>query len=1033
MGTGIGIARSQTGDRPPDGALANGELAYSFATNKLWIGQTNAAGDAVTNELIGGKFVIDRIETLESIVQGSEETKGLVVENIVASNTGTFAELVLTSGTLNGIAYRQANGLVGFLTGQAGQFLTFASNGTPTFGSSLAGFEVTEVASFAANVVIGGALIANGDIFANNVYVTSNLSVNGDIFLRGDSIQIGDGGDVITLGATVNSSIVPTTTNTYTLGTETKIWKILNTDRVTLYSEPTANTDATTKLYVDTQLTNARTTANVTLLGQGNVLADGAVTTLNSNTSTYDAIDKLNEAMYNIHKGTYVRSVSFSATPTSGGAGTNVTLTLTTIGTANEYDIDWGDGAWSNGFTGTSPSHNYTTNSGSPFTVAVYARNTNGVGEGSNTSITRSDYITIYTADPVPNFTIYNNAVGTIAVTEANTGQAVYLDNTTTNYANTDITGSFAVNWGDSTESSIPSKVDDGGVQGGLLSKTYTTSSGTGSYTVTLYANSHSTADPAIFPLNATKTLKVFDLAIAAPNDITTKDLSWQTASVGTTPALAAGFTAQATGKVAGDPINTNLVRITGSTTLTSTAMPTYFHTTGSVEGHVNGADENAVTVDEQNVDYYNYNASGSLVSASARIYAPQLFETGTKARINIGSSVLTSVGVGVSKAELVTTEGNSEGLYFVYDDMTNAPTIDMTSATLTESGSPSYVYISGVPYYSSGDSFTASGIVVQNLTGQTYLNSSTPMNVTSTTAEGSGLPVATQTKSYTDTLNAADLTSGVPNANLSSVTLKDIPITVSSADAAGYITLTVNNVNGSDTASLPGGIVQCYTGTPTFNEQAIPVADNLGANYTSDGLRISGFSGATPTFNSSYDYYSSDYWNGAETVAGTDEAIVRYDTLKHYTTDLSTGYVPVGPDLATGRTGTQYFRFAFKRSTTSNVRFRLTGKVSGFYIAAPGTAIDSASSINGWLDASIQYAGSGIPGGNTGNGGNGSDGCAITGNDKIVSGTTYSNQAFDLTLGTESLSNAYNNQMLVTIALNSSDYVTAISVEKVT
>jgi hypothetical protein len=110
-----------------------------------------------------------------------------------------------------------------------------------------------------------------------------------------------------------------------------------------------------------------------------------------------------------------------------------------------------------------------------------------------------------------------------------------------------------------------------------------------------------------------------------------------------------------------------------------------------------------------------------------------------------------------------------------------------------------------------------------------------------------------------------------------------------------------------------------------------------------------------------------------------------------------------------------------------------MTGKVSGFYIAAPGTAIDSASGLNGWLDAGIQYAGSGVPGSDTANGGNGSNGCASTGADIIVDGTTYNNQAFDLTLGTENLSNAYNNQMLVTVALNSGDYLTAISVEAVT
>ena len=41
-------------------------------------------------------------------------------------------------------------------------------------------------------------------------------------------------------------------------------------------------------------------------------------------------------------------------------------------------------------------------------------------------------------------------------------------------------------------------------------------------------------------------------------------------------------------------------------------------------------------------------------------------------------------------------------------------------------------------------------------------------------------------------------------------------------------------------------------------------------------------------------------------------------------------------------------------------------------FIAAPGTTIDNASSLNGWLDCGVQYAGAGVPGANTGSGGNG-------------------------------------------------------------
>ena len=59
--------------------------------------------------------------------------------------------------------------------------------------------------------------------------------------------------------------------------------------------------------------------------------------------------------------------------------------------------------------------------------------------------------------------------------------------------------------------------------------------------------------------------------------------------------------------------------------------------------------------------------------------------------------------------------------------------------------------------------------------------------------------------------------------------------------------------------------------------------------------------------------------FTGAVTVAGTSEAIVRWGTLKHFVTNLSSGYLPVGANLATSRTGNQYLTFAFRRATVAN------------------------------------------------------------------------------------------------------------------
>jgi hypothetical protein len=323
-------------------------------------------------------------------------------------------------------------------------------------------------------------------------------------------------------------------------------------------------------------------------------------------------------------------------------------------------------------------------------------------------------------------------------------------------------------------------------------------------------------------------------------------------------------------------------------------------------------------------------------------------------------------------------------------------------------------------------------------LTGQAYLDSSNIVQIYSGNNDEStsGSAVSTHYRGYSDVEGASPLLSGgIPIANTgldSAYSLGDILVDITSTSVSTVETLRfdVTNVNGTSVNRETSTKVQVHSLAPTFDEGAIPVADSLGSTYDTDGVRITGFTGSTPSFSSSTDFYTNNAWSGAETVAGTDEAIVRFNTLKHYSTNLSTGYLPVGPDLNTGRSGAQYFRFAFKRTLVANFKVRLTGTVSGLFIAAPGTAIDSASTLNGWLDSSIQFAGSGVPGGDTGNGGNGSNGCASTGADIIVDGQNYSNQAFTLTLGSENLSNAFQNQLLIAVKLESGDSLTALSIE---
>jgi hypothetical protein len=420
----------------------------------------------------------------------------------------------------------------------------------------------------------------------------------------------------------------------------------------------------------------------------------------------------------------------------------------------------------------------------------------------------------------------------------------------------------------------------------------------------------------------------------------------------------------------------------------------------------------------------------------------PQRLYLVASAKITKNLSAYT-VGVNAQRLEHSTT-GNTNLVYVVKDDITATPTT--TIGTVAEGTAGTYRYVSGIPYYDAGDpTITITGTTVDNFTGQAYQDTTSPHVVTvGTVSEGSGTIFSSKNFTYAQVDGASTmLTGGIPNTDTgvaSPYTLGTLSVTLSSASAifaVSTIKAQTKNCNGTGAYNEDSTKIQVFTQTPgglNKDQGGIIVSDSLGATYDDDAVRISGLGSAsdTPSFSNA-DYYTNNAWTGAVTVAGTQEAIVRptgtsTGTIRYDITDYSTGYLPAGPDRS-GDTGTQYYTFAFRRTSMANFTVTLTGRVSGFYVAAPGTAIDSASTLNGWIDASIAYAGSGVPGANTGAGGNGSNGCAFTSGDRIIDNTTYSAQSFTLTLGSENASNATGNNVLVRIKLESGDSVTALSI----
>ena len=608
--------------------------------------------------------------------------------------------------------------------------------------------------------------------------------------------------------------------------------------------------------------------------------------------------------------------------------------------------------------------------------------------------------------------------------------------------------------------SSITNVAEDGstaGTIGATLDKDY---SGTSAGNINFRFRASGQPD-TIFQDDEETVTFVMKSTPSAPAGLSSKSLTMSDSAQGTNPHLCANFddaTGSADTLAAGTSLESTTARRYTSTTTIDTNTATNFlvndsNGTGStvnqtVTASINGSASGARTFTTSEGGANNGTFT-DLVITNHRDYDevdgtyPQRLYLVATAKI---TQALTDYSAGLNAQRIESSAGgNTNYVHVVRDLLTGTPTT--TIGTVAEGTAGTKRYVSGVPYYNTGSpTVTVTGTSVANFTGQAYQDTSSPHQVHNDTNQEStsGDVITGQAFTYANIDGSSTMLSGgIPIKNTgvgSPYTLGTltVPITSDSVRAVKTIRARSKNANGDGSYDSSSTKIQVYTASLlTLDDEAggITVSDSLGAGFDDDAVRIAGFgslSSDTPSLfdSSNANYYTDHAWSGAVTVAGTNEAISRFGTIKHFTTDLSSGYLPVGPDLNTGRSGDQYYTFAFRRTTMSNFTVRLTGTVSGFFIAAPGTAIDSASSLNGWLDAGITYGGSGVPGANTGSGGNGSNGCAFTSGDRIIDGTSYSNSTFTLTLGSESASNSTGNNVLVRIKLESGDSITALSIE---
>ena len=976
-------------------------------------------------------------------------TDGLDDLNQVALNiaNGTYVGQVDFSGTPLAGPSPQTVSFTGSLIGNADSYLWDFGDGN----TSTSGLNVSHTYDDAA----GGQFTVVLTAFNSNGTYEGNVSLGAK-----GSVDSNTKTNYITLYTPNPAPSFTITDNSIDSGTAAEI-NNTSTNVTTSYELDWGDGAAnTTPALSWTTLTNTYTNAGgdeqytIVLAGTSNTAGATPVT-------VYSAPGTV--SVYSDHTSQFSASATtvVNEEATSGGVVTFTNTVATdpgttaTFGSQQKYLWTWGDSTSANvniqsgvaGNPGSTIDHTFALSSGNQsggtsqtFDVTLQVRNgsTNSPFVSGITTITvEPDVRAIYTGTAVTvSDRSGDNAQDGYVFTDYRDGadRALFtFDNTSQNGTTFDWT------FGDgNTTGNITSGAGTPG--NGNITNTYPS---TGNYTVELdvygtpgtIAQSDSEVKSNYIQINANP---------AQPGALSTKTLSLADSSQGTSPLLAASATDNSSGNIpaagssvtrytTADPINTN--NVTNANTAISGTLAAIFNNadvgnvTFSSGGDATGTYTDLVVVADG--DAHDEISASTYPSGFAKVFDARWQRS------------LSGISVGYSDVSLShTSAGQTNTVGFVKDDMTDVPTVVQGNAVIVEQTAGTYRYISGVPYYNTGSpAIQIQGLEVSNLTGQTYRNTSQPIQFTTgTLAEGtSGSIISSQTKTYGDIDGTPSfVTAGIVNADVGVVSpqqMANITLSVNgSARAVGYVDSQMFNVNGSSSViDITDKYIQIYSASLSgFDEQNIPVADALGSVYDDDGLRITGLGSAAdnPAFNSATNFYTSNAWSGAETIAGTQEAVVRWGTLDHFTTDFSSGYLPAGPDLNTGRSGTQYFTFAFRRATMANFDISLNSStgITGLWIAAPGTTIDDASTQNGWVDGTVQYAGSGVPGDDTGNGGNGSLGCALTGADVIPTGTSI-NAAYTMTLGSENSSNSTGNNVLVRIALASGETLTSVSI----
>ena len=382
------------------------------------------------------------------------------------------------------------------------------------------------------------------------------------------------------------------------------------------------------------------------------------------------------------------------------------------------------------------------------------------------------------------------------------------------------------------------------------------------------------------------------------------------------------------------------------------------------------------------------------------------------------------TVPAGWNRAQIVDTAGSpTNTITWYYDSSTpGTPTFSNTSISLTSNSS---TYSSTIPHFNTSTNFRIKGNV-SRLSGDTYplAVSSGASTMVSTSSGGAFSTPGSVT--YTGAGVTVPLSRNLYVSSGSAYFEMNVGTTTGFGSSASGPSLSVNNnyATGSSGALIVSGTptILYKTGTSsTMEETAVTFGSTVGTGSGTASRIENPGSTDTPAYTA-----NATVFNSQTSTLQTYDATIVAAVLKHDQTNYSTGYLPVGPNLSSGRSGAQYFTFRFVRTSVSKFNIKFTGTIAGLWVALPGSGIDTSSTLNGWLTMDTAYAGAGQPG--AGTGGNGSNGCALGG--VVTLNSAVTNHSKTCTFGTVSSSSTATNEIYVRIKLTSGQTVSALSLE---